>query len=187
MKKAIAIAALAATICLLAGCDFLRTLAGRPTSRDIEAKRAQVELEAAAEARADSLAQARLQAESDSLAAEAALSGQGGVRTEKQQPAPQGSGKPKQLTPKQLQGVEKYDLVYRYYLMIGVFRSPDNATRQAERARSAGYPVTLIPMKNGMTAVGVCGADDVESIYASFQRLRAESFCPEDAWILNNE
>ena len=40
MRKAIIIAAFAITVCLLGGCDFFRVLAGRPTSREIEAKRA---------------------------------------------------------------------------------------------------------------------------------------------------
>ena len=42
MKKILAISALAA-LCLLTGCDFFRTLAGRPTSADIAAKRALIE------------------------------------------------------------------------------------------------------------------------------------------------
>lgn len=180
MRKALAIAALAATICLLAGCDFLRSLAGRPTSRDIDAKRAQIEREVAPEKEhADSLAAGQLADAGQPDQQEPAV---------KKDPAPtSGGGIPKQLTPKQLQGREKFDLAHRYYLMIGVFRNPDNATRQSERAQAAGYPVTLIPMNNGLTGVGVCASDDLQSVYESFVRLRKEPFCPDDTWILNNE
>ena len=68
MKRLMAIAALAASICLLGGCDFFRQLAGRPTSRDIEAKRLRIEREAEAhQRRLDSLKLVQKQI-SDSLA-----------------------------------------------------------------------------------------------------------------------
>ena len=47
MRKAIVIAALAASVCLLGGCDFIRTLAGRPTSHELAAKREMIEQQAA--------------------------------------------------------------------------------------------------------------------------------------------
>ena len=46
---------------------------------------------------------------------------------------------------------------------------------------------TLIPFRNGFTAVGCCPSDNLTEVYASLHKLREEEFCPADAWILNNE
>ena len=43
MKKLTTVFAFALLLCLAGGCDFFRTLAGRPTSARIEAKRARIE------------------------------------------------------------------------------------------------------------------------------------------------
>ena len=171
MKRLLVIAALSASICLLGGCDFFRQLAGRPTSRDIEAKRVRIEREAEAhQRRLDSLKLVQKQI-SDSLATLDSLR----------------DAKESLISTRQLASGGKYDIPYRYYVMIGSFSSADNATRQAARAQEAGYPATLIPFRNGFTAVGCCPSDNLTEVYASLRKLREEEFCPPDAWILNNE
>ena len=171
MKKILVITALAATVCLLGGCDFFRQLAGRPTSRQIRAKQERIEQEARRhQQRLDSLKLVQKQI-SDSLATLDSLR----------------DAKESLITTRQLTGGGKYDIPYRYYVMIGSFSSPDNATRQAARAQEAGYPATLIPFRNGFTAVGCCPSDNLTEVYASLRKLREEDFCPSDAWILNNE
>ena len=171
MKKILIITALAAAVCLLGGCDFFRSLAGRPTSKQIRAKQERIELaERLHQQRLDSLKQVQKQI-SDSLAILDSL------RTAKES----------LISTRQLAGGGKYDIPSRSYVMIGSFSSKDNATRQAARAQEAGYPATLIPFRNGFTAVGCCPSDDLTEVYASLQKLRAEEFCPADAWILNNE
>ena len=171
MKKILVITALAATVCLLGGCDFFRQLAGRPTSRQIRAKQERIEQEARRhQQRLDSLKLVQKQI-SDSLATLDSLR----------------DAKESLITTRQLTGGGKYDIPYRYYVMIGSFSSADNATRQAARAQEAGYPATLIPFRNGFTAVGCCPSDNLTEVYASLRKLREEDFCPPDAWILNNE
>ena len=171
MKKIMVITALAAAVCLLGGCDFFRQLAGRPTSRDIRVKQERIEQAAQLhQQRLDSLKQVQKQI-SDSLAILDSLR----------------EAKESLISTRQLAGGGKYDIPYRYYVMIGSFSSPDNATRQAARAQEAGYPATLIPFRNGFTAVGCCPSDNLTEVYASLRKLREEEFCPSDAWILNNE
>ena len=171
MKRLMAIAALAASICLLGGCDFFRQLAGRPTSRDIEAKRLRIEREAEAhQRRLDSLKLVQKQI-SDSLATLDSLR----------------NAKESMISTRQLATSRGYDLPYRYYVMIGSFSSPANAERQAGKAEQAGYPATRIPFRNGFIAVGVCPSNSLTEVYASLRKLRSERFCPKDAWILNNE
>lgn len=171
MKRIMAIAALAASICLLGGCDFFRQLAGRPTSRDIEAKRLRIEREAEAhQRRLDSLKLVQKQI-SDSLATLDSLR----------------NAKESMVSTRQLATSRSYDLPYRYYVIIGSYSSPANAERQAGKAETAGYPVTQIPFRNGFIAVGVCPSNSLTEVYASLRKLRSERFCPKDAWILNNE
>ena len=171
MKRILVITALAATVCVAGGCDFFRQLAGRPTSKQIRAKQERIEREAQQhQRRLDSLKLVQKQI-SDSLATLDSLR----------------NAKETLISTRQLSGGRKYDIPYRYYVMIGSFGSADNATRQAARAEEAGYPATLIPFRNGFTAVGCCPSDKLTEVYASLRKLREEDFCPSDAWILNNE
>ena len=171
MKRIMAMAALAASICLLGGCDFFRQLAGRPTSRDIEAKRLRIEREAEAhQRRLDSLKLVQKQI-SDSLATLDSLK----------------NAKESMISTRQLATKREHELPYRYYVMIGSFSSPANAERQAGKAEQAGYPATLIPFRSGFVSVGICPSNSLTEVYASLRKLRGERFCPKDAWILNNE
>ena len=171
MKRILVITALAATVCVAGGCDFFRQLAGRPTSKQIRAKQERIEREAQQhQRRLDSLKLVQKQI-SDSLATLDSLR----------------NAKETLISTRQLSGGRKYDIPYRYYVMIGSFGSADNATRQAARAEEAGYPATLIPFRNGFTAVGCCPSDNLTEVYASLRKLREKDFCPSDAWILNNE
>ena len=170
MKRLLVIAALSASICLLGGCDFFRQLAGRPTSRDIEAKRVRIEREAEAhQRRLDSLKLVQKQI-SDSLATLDSLR----------------NAKESLISTRQLATSRGTTLAYRYYVMIGAFSTPANAERQAGKAEQAGYPATLIPFRNGFIAVGICPSNSLTEVYASLRKLRAERFCPKDAWILTN-
>ena len=171
MKKCMMISALAVTVCLLGGCDFFRQLAGRPTSRDIAAKRERIEREAEAHRqRMDSLKAVQKQI-SDSLATLDSLR----------------ASKESLISTRQLATRGQYRLEYRYYVMVGAFSSPENAAKQVAKAEAAGYAATTIPFKNGFTAVGVCPSNNLSEVFASLRKVRTERFCPEDAWILNNE
>lgn len=201
MKKAIVIAALAAALCLLSGCDFFRVLAGRPTSREIVAKRVRIGQELAAGRRP---ADAPAEIPADTLAGETVLPAADSAETVLPEPevvpaaptptpapaaaqtAPAGSAA-KTLSARNLMAAGGSALPHRYYLMIGAFGQPANAERQAGRAEKAGYPATLIPFRNGMTAVGVSPCDDLNAAWAALEKLRGEPFCPKDVWILNND
>lgn len=179
MRKAIVIAAVAAYVCLLGGCDFIRTLAGRPVSHEIEAKREMIEQQAAdVERKKDSLERVASQERerirkwvTDSLALEDSLrrSGDDVVKSSERM------------------GVSSAALTSRYYVMIGAFSSSANAARQAARAEKAGYNATVIPLKNGISAVGVCATNSLTEVCNALKKVRQEPFCPADAWILKND
>lgn len=151
---------------VLGGCDFLRRVAGRPTSSDIEAKREFIACERAArQALADSIAREEKRV-ADSLALADSL----------------------ERTNTVVSGRElKHDLEARYYIIVGSFGKESNAQAFARKTEAAGYPATLIAYKNGFTAVGICPSSGLAEAAAALHKVRKESFCPAGAWILNNE
>jgi cell division septation protein DedD len=190
MRKARIIVAFALSASLLHGCDFFRILAGRPTSREIEEKRRAILLmdtapaqepedtvilavpaEPAVEESAKPASQPAPTQASETKQAAKPAAAPGGIRVSTRKAELFAEPKP----------------TYRYYVMIGTFGSRDNAVRLSGKAGEAGYPVSLLPFANGMTAVGVCPSDDFGDICASLEKLRKESFCPKDACILKIE
>ncbi|MBR4525398.1 MAG: SPOR domain-containing protein [Bacteroidales bacterium] len=186
MRKALIIAALAVSVCLLGGCDFFRVLAGRPTSHEIEAKRKTI-----------------LALDRDTLtqqpAADSVLAVQESLPATEPETTPQTEQKAPQTAPKApAAGDPKVSTrssdtftqsrpEYRYYVMIGTFGSRENAVRLASKAEAAGYQTALLPFKSGLTAVGVSPSNDLGTVCAALEKLRSEAFCPKDAWILNIE
>ena len=91
------------------------------------------------------------------------------------------------LSASSLRRVNTRDLSKRYYIMVGAFSSADNAGWLASKIKDAGYEVEKIPYGNGFTAVGVAGTDALAHLWDSLQKVRNESFCPKDVWILVND
>ena len=165
----ILLAALA--LCMFQGCDSFRRLAGRPTSDEIAAKRELIQREEAAhQARMDSLSRIE-KAKADSLALVDKIKESGEML----------------LSASSLRRVNTRDLSKRYYIMVGAFSSADNAGWLASKIKDAGYEVEKIPYGNGFTAVGVAGTDALAHLWDSLQKVRNESFCPKDVWILVND
>lgn len=170
MKKCLGITLLCAVTMLVSGCDLFRKMAGRPTSADIERKRALIEAQKSAhQERLDSLDAIQKQI-ADSLAVldSLKLSNSAIVET------------------RQLTSDTKAGLTARYYVIVGAFGKIENAHKLAAKAEEQSYKAELISYLNGFTAVGVCGSDKLSEVYASLQQIRQSGFCP-DAWILDNK
>lgn len=164
-----AIAALCLALPLLSGCDFFRTLAGRPTSADIQAKREYIAVKQAREKRhADSVAQAARRA--DSLALDNRNAGEEIVVASRELAAAAGSA-----------------LTSRYYVIIGSFGQRSNAEQYAAKVRGKGYETVLVPYASGLTAVGINPTDNIGEAYESVRKVSAESFAPKGVWVLVNE
>lgn len=172
MRKSVILLLIGALL-TLTGCDFFRVLAGRPTSKDIDAKRVMIMKaeEAALQARLDSIKKAEEKVVSDSLAAMDSLMAQGVVISDASR----------------LGGLVEDKLDVRYHIVIGVFREETNARKLAALAEASGYPAELMYCRRGMIAVGVCPSDRISQTFWNLERLRMESFCPKDSWILLNE
>jgi Sporulation related domain. len=193
MRKAITIAAFAVIVCLLGGCDFFRVLAGRPTSREIEAKRMLIlGQDTLSQQPATDPARPVL----DLLPGEDTADGTQTApqteqvkvpKTEPTPPAPPANLGNTKISTRSSATFTQNRPEYRYYVMIGTFSTRENAVKLASRVEAAGYTTALIPFRSGLTAVGVCPSDDLGVVCNALEKLRSESFCPKDAWILNIE
>ena len=162
-----------AVMTIVTGCDFFRVLAGRPTGKDIDARRVEImkSEEAALQVRLDSIRLAEEKVAADSLAALDSLAAQGIVIT--------GASR--------LGGLGADVSAHRYHIIAGAFRDKANARKLADKAESEGYEAELIECSTGIIAVGLCPSDRIAVTYNAMQRLRHESFFPKDSWILLNE
>ena len=177
MKKSILLTLALASL-LLSGCDFLRSIAGRPTSEDLENKRTEIlrEQEAARhQARIDSLERVRRHM-ADSIAAMEAHLLDSLAQT-----------KGTILNPSKLGGLYTTKLESKYYIIVGAFRNRNYAERKLRACNEAGYTATIISFRNGLLAVGVLPSGDLNETLKTLRGLRGTSICPKDGWILVNE
>lgn len=162
---------------LFSGCDFIRTIAGRPTTEDLQSKRLVIQRqeEARLQARLDSMEKAQ-QHMADSLAA---------LETHLLDSLSQTKGTI--LNPSELGGLYTTKLETRYCIVVGAFRTRAYAERKLKKCEEAGYTATIVSFRNGMLAVAVCPSDDLNVTLRKLRELRGKSICPADGWILVNE
>lgn len=173
MKNSCIFLVILSLLCLT-GCDFMRKLAGRPTSEDVEIKRIEIlrAEEAALQARLDSLRNVEQKMIRDSLNALDSIRQLGGSI----------------LNPASLGGLFATKLEARYYIILGSFRSRSNAEGLFNVVKDAGYKPALISFgKGGLIAVGVSPVNRLSDAYLALNSVKKESFCPKDVWILVNE
>ena len=178
MKRSV-ILLLACAALLLGGCDFVRTLAGRPTSDDLEVKRSNIERAenvARYQARIDSLERVRVRL-ADSLAALDAHLLDSLSQT-----------KGTILNPTKMGGLYTTKLASSSYIVVGAFRTRSYAERKLNKCNEAGYrDATIISFRNGLLAVAVCASDSLNETLKKLRELRGNGICPPDGWILVNE
>ena len=176
MRRSVILLACAAV--LVSGCDFLRSMAGRPTSQELDTKRVAIEQareEARKQAVLDSLEQVRLRME-DSLAVLEAHLLDSLTQT-----------RGTILNPTRLGGLFTTKLEAKYYIIVGAFRTRSYAERKLARCNEAGYTATIISFRSGLLAVGVCPSDSLNDTWKKLNGMRGNDICPKDAWILVNE
>ena len=178
MKRSVILILACATL-VLGGCDFVRTLAGRPTSDDLEVKRSNIERAenvARYQARIDSLERVRTRL-ADSLAALDAHLLDSLSQT-----------KGTILNPTKMGGLYTTKLASRYYTVVGAFRTRSYAERKLTKCNEAGYrDATIISFRNGLLAVAVCPSNSLNETLIKLRELRGNGICPSDGWILVNE
>ena len=177
--KRLTLSVVVLSVFLLTGCDFFRTLAGRPTSKDIDAKQVSaLLLEKAELMAANESLEAKynkvlneLQSVKDSLNALDSISQYGGSV----------------LNPTTLGGLFSTKLEARYYVIVGAFKFRSNAEALYKTAQKKGYRPALISFRNGRMAVGLCPSNNIKDAFEGLKKVKQESFCPSDVWVLLNE
>jgi len=169
MRRFQIMAALAAVMLSLCGCDFLRSVAGRPTSDQLAARQqAVIEAEARAQeeiARANAIARHT----ADSAAAVQSIL-QSGLQI---------------ITMDKLQGLE--EVHFSYFIALGSFSQEENALAFLRKVKDAGYEAVLLKYRSGRSLLSVCPTDDPVELDACLSKIRQEVFCPADAWIFMNK
>ena len=172
MRQISVLCAFFAAVVLTSGCDFLRTVAGRPTSDVIEARAAEIaRIEAEEQARAaaeKAAAEAAAKHAADSAAAVAYLS----------------EVKATLIPVSSIRALDAVSVGTKYAIVVGSFSQPGNASSFAEKLRGLGYDAAVMKFTNSHEMVGVCPTDDIVEIAAKYPQVRAEKFCPPEAWIL---
>ena len=157
---------------IVSGCDFMRKVAGRPTSADLEAMVAAREQEEARAARALQERQQRereLQYQADSLLAVQTMEG---------------------IVMNRLSDLNvrvTTELPAKYHVVLGAFSDASNADNLISRLKEAGYEASAMRYRSGKTAVLACCTDSFVELGKSFASLQKENYCPKDVWVIVKE
>lgn len=174
MKKTLILVLTLAT--LATGCDFIRTLAGRPTAADVEAIR--LEKIAAEEARHQAILDSMERAEkamAEALAAREAFlldslaQSHGTI-----------------LNSSKMGGLYATKLECKYCIVVGAFRNRHYAERKLKACNAAGYTATIVSFRNGLLAVTLFPSDNLDETLKALRSMRGKGICPQDSWILRN-
>lgn len=167
-------AALAAFLLLMGcvSCDGLRKLAGRPTSAELAEKQAMIDraAEDRHRSRLDSLAKVE-KSMADSLAILDSL----------------GKLSSTILGSASVGGINGEAPSKRYSIVIGSFSMEENALRLKSKAEAAGYGVSVLKFRNGFNSVVIEAGDNLKDAHEVVKKVKSESFCPSDVWVLVNE
>lgn len=168
--KYLSFSLLALCLCLVCSCDMFRSLAGRPTSDQIEQKKVLIALRQKAEqARLDSLEKAEKHI-ADSLAAIDSIHSCGMLLR----------------TPAEARGLSSIGLERRYYVILGTFSERSNAESFSRRLPAGSEPA-IFRLRNGYSVVTACQSDDPIEFFGQLKQLRESWNVSSDAWIFINE
>jgi len=176
MKKTL-ILALAVAATLTCSCDFIRMVAGRPTSAQLEQMHQEQlqEQQARHQARLDSMKRVQQQM-ADSLAA-----------LERYLLDSLTQSKGTLLSPVKESAADNPQLEAMYYIGVGAFRTEAYAQRKVQQCEAAGYPATQVKYRSGVTVVAICPSNSLDQTLKNLRQIRGTEFCPKEGWILVNK
>lgn len=139
---------------LFTGCDFFRSIVGKPTSKDLE----RMKIEAAEKA-------ARQKRQQDSLKAAQAVQ----LEREMYEAAAR-----KYLLD---------ESAGKYHVIIGSYKLQDNASKMFARLENGGYSPRYVMFENGFYGVSVAGYDNMREARKTMYDVMELAYCPEDVWV----
>lgn len=154
----------------ISSCDFFRSLAGRPTSAEIEIKRQMIiRAEAAHQAMLDSVKAVEKKL-ADSLAIVDSLQ----------------KMNVSIISPSKLGGLKSSENKRHYYIIVGSFMDKNNAQRHLSAMQAAGHEGEIMQFKNGYSAVAICGSESRVAVSDTMARLLSVGAIDKNSWILEN-
>lgn len=162
------------SLTLFSSCDYLRRLAGRPTSEDIAVIKERIVADSIA--RADSIAKvqaaiaAKHKAEEEMKEALAIIGGEGMYIKKLSETA----------------GLRSGTIPARYAIVTGGYSQHSNTMIQIN-SFSPDMNATYITLGNGLEAVLVVPSDNLLEVANSIPQVRAQRMCPKGIWILEND
>lgn len=169
MKKVTTYITLVIIFLNITSCDFLRRVAGRPTSADIAIKSETLEL--------------RRQQVEDSLRFVAALEA---ARRDSIAVATRVRDLGVKISDVFFFGDPTEPLQCRYNLIIGVYKTGAMASRQIREVESKGFTPFQIYFKDGVRAIALASDDNLASLADVIESARNAGVLPKDAWIYEN-
>lgn len=169
MKKVTTYITLVIFFLNITSCDFLRRVAGRPTSAEIACKSEALEL--------------RRQQREDSLRFVAAIEA---ARRDSVEKAARIRGLGIKISDVFFYGKPLEPLHHRYNLIVGVFRTNAMASKQMREVESAGFPASEIFFRDGIRAIVLAADDDLGGVADVAEGAANAGVLPKDAWIYEN-
>ena len=151
-------------------CDFIRTVAGRPTSDQIAAKAA--------------LIQEHEQAVLDSLRMEALIQQE---RQEEELARVMIAEMGYKMNDSFSFGNPLTTLVEKYYVIIGVYRTNAVADKQIADVTAKGFNPTRLLFNDGVQYVVMCSSNNLKVISTALRQATELGACPKDTWIYVND
>lgn len=158
----------------LQSCDFLRRVAGRPTSDELQAKAHAIELRD--KAVSDSLERERERVRQEIVAAEAA-------RLDSLETVRQFEQMDVRLSSVFTYGEPLAPLQHKYNMICGVFRKPDVARKHFNKLDEIGFEPAFIEFKGGVKALCVASSDKLSDLYAVYVHGRQIKAIPANSWV----
>lgn len=160
---------------LVTGCDFMRALAGRPVSSDLQRRAFLIELE---KETLEARRQDELRKETARLRTADSLALCDSIRR---------SGF-NVYSADRLGGIAPGTYGYKYTVVVGAFSTESNASRfAAAYKKEKGYDAVLIPTVKGLNKVGICQTNDIFEFWESLSELRRKGYSRNDASVLIDE
>lgn len=168
----------------VSSCDFMRSIAGRPTSSKLAIMKECMERTEAEKALRDSL---RMElAAAEALVADSVKCQDAPVQDPDADAARLkiAAGEVTLKQARNLSAAACSSLHNSFYIILGSFMDQSNARRLSDMVAAAGYESLMFNLANGLTVVAACPTDIVSQAVSSYERIRAEKFCPPDVWIM---
>ncbi len=153
----------------VSSCDFLRSLAGRPTSEQI--KSAQTKASAEEVPQEDAVCKESMPQEEVPCESEYKM-----VKRHGRLNVP--------FAYTHTNSTLRQTPEYTYYVIVGTYRQKPTLGKMLSDAKAAGYDPVLLEYTNGLVSVGLLPCDELAKAIDAYATVKSEKFCPADACVL---